>query len=120
MGTGQRLPSTHLLDSQVQCVNFLGAVAREPDLLALSLTTRQWLRAARVVGELRTRLDVPVITGGPHPVFAAEEVLASPGFDFVCIGEGEAATLDLAEWEQLVSITVEEVRKGREPGGPDA
>jgi radical SAM superfamily enzyme YgiQ (UPF0313 family) len=66
-----------------------------PDLLALSLTTRQWLRGRAVVGELRRELDVPVIAGGLHPTFAPEEVLASPGFDYVCLGEGEEPLAEL-------------------------
>lgn len=67
----------------------------KPDLLALSLTTRQWQRARALVREIRTHLDVPVIAGGLHPTFAPEEVLRNPGFDYVCMGEGENPMLDL-------------------------
>jgi anaerobic magnesium-protoporphyrin IX monomethyl ester cyclase len=69
--------------------------AAAPELLGVSLTTRQWLRGAHLVAHLRRTLDVPVIAGGLHPTFSPEEVLAAPGFDFVCLGEGEAATLEL-------------------------
>lgn len=70
--------------------------AEAPDLVGLSLTTRQWQRARALVRELRAELPaVPVIAGGLHPTFAPEEVLRSPGFDYVCLGEGEAALLDL-------------------------
>lgn len=69
-----------------------------PDLLGLSLTTRQWRRAASIVGELRRHLDVPVVAGGLHPTFSPQEVLAQPGFDYVCLGEGEEASLDLLNW----------------------
>src|SRR4051812_19622083 len=41
-----------------------------PDLLGLSLTTRQWLRGRDVVRELRRELDVPVIAGGLHPTYS--------------------------------------------------
>lgn len=68
---------------------------RAPDLLALSLTTRQWLRGRAVVRDLRAVLDVPVIAGGLHPTFAPEEVLSCPGFDYVCLGEGEEPMADL-------------------------
>ncbi|HEY1294294.1 MAG TPA: radical SAM protein [Chloroflexota bacterium] len=70
-------------------------VAARPDLLGISLTTRQWLRARHLVEQIRTRLDVPVIAGGLHATFAPEVVLASPGFDYVCLGEGEQPMLDL-------------------------
>lgn len=66
-----------------------------PDILALSLTTRQWLRARDVVAAIRRELDIPVVAGGLHPTFSAESVLAHPGFDFVCLGEGEEPFADL-------------------------
>ncbi len=68
-----------------------------PDLLGLSLTTRQWLRARVLVGHLRDQHEVPVIAGGLHPTFSPLEVLASPGFDYVCLGEGELAMRELVE-----------------------
>jgi radical SAM superfamily enzyme YgiQ (UPF0313 family) len=66
-----------------------------PDLLALSMTTRQWLRGRDVVAAIRQSVDLPVVGGGLHPTFAAAEVLAHDGFDFVCLGEGEEPMLDL-------------------------
>jgi radical SAM superfamily enzyme YgiQ (UPF0313 family) len=66
-----------------------------PSLLGLSLTTRQWLRAREVVRAVRDVVNVPVIAGGLHPTFAAAEVLATPGFDYVCLGEGEEPMRDL-------------------------
>ena len=75
-----------------------GRVAElEPGLLGVSLTTRQWLRGRDLVGAIRERIDVPVIAGGLHPTFSPEEVLAAPGFDYVCLGEGEEAMLELVE-----------------------
>ncbi|MCA9673474.1 MAG: B12-binding domain-containing radical SAM protein [Kofleriaceae bacterium] len=69
--------------------------ARAPDLIGVSLTTRQWLRGRELVAAIREVCDVPVIAGGLHPTFSPQEVLASPGFDYVCLGEGEDALLDL-------------------------
>lgn len=69
--------------------------AASPSLLGLSLTTRQWIRARDVVRAVREILDVPVIAGGLHPTFAPEQVLATPGFDYVCLGEGEEPMRDL-------------------------
>jgi radical SAM superfamily enzyme YgiQ (UPF0313 family) len=68
-----------------------------PDVLGLSLTTRQWLRGRDTVAAIRAAVDVPVIAGGLHPTFSPEEVLAAPGFDYVCLGEGEEAMLELVE-----------------------
>ena len=67
----------------------------QPGLIGLSLTTRQWLRARDLVGQLRRDFQIPVVAGGLHPTFSPESVLATPGFDYVCLGEGESALLDL-------------------------
>ena len=69
--------------------------AEAPGLIGVSLTTRQWLRAQQVLGGLRRISNIPVIAGGLHPTFSPEEVLRQDGIDYVCLGEGEAALLDL-------------------------
>ena len=71
--------------------------AARPDVLGVSLTTRQWLRGRDAVAAIRADVDVPVVAGGLHPTFSPEEVLAAPGFDYVCLGEGEEAMLELVE-----------------------
>lgn len=71
--------------------------ACEPGIIGLSLTTRQWQRARAVVRELRERVDIPVIAGGLHPTFAPRVVLDNPGFDYVCLGEGEVAMRELCD-----------------------
>ena len=64
--------------------------ARGPDLIGLSLTTRQWLRGREVAAALAP-LGIPLIAGGLHPTFSPGSVLGEPGFDAVCLGEGERA-----------------------------
>jgi anaerobic magnesium-protoporphyrin IX monomethyl ester cyclase len=64
-------------------------------LIGVSLTTRQWLRARDLLAALRGILDIPVIIGGLHATFSPEDALRHPGIDYVCLGEGEAALLDL-------------------------
>lgn len=66
--------------------------AGAPDLIGISMTTRQWLRGRAVANDLRTMgtsVGVPVVAGGLHATFSPETVLAEPGFDAVCLGEGE-------------------------------
>ncbi len=90
-----------------------------PDVLGLSLTIRQWLRARQLVGFLRAHLDIPVLAGGSFPSFHSAEVLASPGFDFVCVGEGEVATLELlVRLERGEPPTGPAIRNIRARGGP--
>jgi radical SAM superfamily enzyme YgiQ (UPF0313 family) len=68
-----------------------------PGIIGVSLTTRQWLRARDVIGAVRREVNVPVIAGGLHPTFAPEQVLTTPGFDYVCLGEGEEPMRDLVD-----------------------
>lgn len=70
---------------------------RAPDLIGVSLTTRQWLDARRLLAAIRARCDVPVVVGGLHPTFSPEQVLSHPGVDYACLGEGEAPLLELVE-----------------------
>jgi anaerobic magnesium-protoporphyrin IX monomethyl ester cyclase len=91
-----QLVRAKLDDATPEIVARVAALA--PDLLAFSLTTRQWLRGRALCQALRADpalAAVPVIAGGLHPTFSPEEVLGSPGFDYVCMGEGEEAMLDL-------------------------
>src|SRR5258706_4387776 len=81
--------------SDAEAVNRV--VAEGPDLIGISLTTRQWLRGRQLVAAIRARSETPVIAGGLHATFSPETVLASPGFDYVCLGEGEEAMLELVE-----------------------
>ncbi len=67
----------------------------QPELIGLSLITRQWLRARSMVTSLRAAVDVPIVAGGLQPTFAPEAVLDHPGIDYVCLGEGETPLLDL-------------------------
>lgn len=85
-----RIPHTQPIDE-------IAAIIRNemPSLIGVSLTTRQWLRAREVIGGLRKVSNIPVIAGGLHPTFSPEDILAQEGFDYVCIGEGEAALLEL-------------------------
>ena len=71
------------------------AAESAPGLIGLSLTSRQWLRALELAEPLAR--VAPIIAGGLHPTFAAEEVLAHEAFSYVCLGEGEEALLELVE-----------------------
>jgi len=81
-------------DQEIQDI-IRGIENESPHILGFSLTTRQWLRAVNVAREIRNNMDIPIITGGSHPTFAAPSVLESGAFDYVCIGEGEKAVCDI-------------------------
>lgn len=90
--------------------------ALEPGLIGVSLTTRQWLRAKDVIEQLRSTIDIPVVAGGLHATFSPEDVLAAPGFDYVCLGEGEEALLELVEALEANRAT-DSIRNIQTPGG---
>ncbi|MBN2337013.1 MAG: radical SAM protein [Acidobacteria bacterium] len=72
-----------LIDEQLDEVDFAAAV----DLVALSCWTMNSLRAYEIADRFRER-GVPVIMGGPHTFFHAEEALRH--CDAVGLGEGES------------------------------
>lgn len=88
----QQVPVDMSADELVKLVR-----QRSPDVIGVSMASRQWLRARELIPPLREQIDTPVIAGGLHASFATDVVLDTPGFDYVCIGEGEQAMLELVE-----------------------
>ena len=71
-------------------------VRLEPDLVAFSSITDwfQWqLDFARAFK--RRRPSTPVLFGGIHPTTAPDRVLGHPEIDWICVGEGEDAMVEL-------------------------
>lgn len=69
---------------------------RNPDLVAFSATTNQFPYArlyARYIKEEKPSL--PIIVGGAHPTLTPEQTVLTPEFDYICVGEGEYALLEL-------------------------
>jgi anaerobic magnesium-protoporphyrin IX monomethyl ester cyclase len=90
-GFGATLLSISIEQSILEAVQEV--VAAQPDLVALSLTTRQWVRARAFLSALRQASSIPTIVGGLHPTFAPEKTLEKEGIDYLCLGEGEEAFL---------------------------
>jgi radical SAM superfamily enzyme YgiQ (UPF0313 family) len=88
-----------------------------PDLIGVSIASRQWLRAVELIPPLREKVDIPVIAGGLHASFASDVVLETPGFDYACIGEGEQATLELLEAIERNSLPRNGIHNIRVRGG---
>src|SRR2546426_7712922 len=66
-----------------------------PDLIGLSLSSLTLKPAAEVTARIRRELDVPIIWGGSGPTLEPDACLEHA--DLVCMGEGEAAIVDLAQ-----------------------
>ena len=74
--------------------------AVNPDLIALSTTEDMWNLGAMMLEEIRDYIaanKIPVIAGGVFPTFAPDLVLRHPLVDMVCVGEGEAALVELCD-----------------------
>ena len=77
--------------------DFLRQVAlRSPDLVAFSSTTNQFPYARLYAGYIKQENPaLPTIVGGTHPTLTPEETVLAPEFDYICVGEGEHALLEL-------------------------
>lgn len=71
--------------------------AFRPDLVGFSVVTPQYKYALDLAAAIKASLDVPLVFGGVHPTLVPEEVVREKDVDFVCVGEGEEALLELVE-----------------------
>lgn len=68
-------------------------LCRGAGIIGISLMTNYFEQAATLSEHLRDRLATPVIWGGIHPTISPDQCLDY--CDFVCVGEGEHAMLDV-------------------------
>ena len=67
----------------------------KPDLIGFSVLTNQYKYSLEIARDIKKYLDVPIIFGGIHPTMDPEGTLAESCVDYICIGEGEDAFLEL-------------------------
>jgi len=68
----------------------------KPDLIGITLMTLNFFRARKLTKVIKERFPfIPVLWGGIHPTFRPEESIKYA--DYVCVGEGEDATLQLVQ-----------------------
>lgn len=76
---------------------FIGEVKRhQPDLIAAAVRTSNFPYIRDFLAWCGEASDAPLLAGGYHATIAPGETIACEGVDYVCIGEGEGATVDLA------------------------
>jgi radical SAM superfamily enzyme YgiQ (UPF0313 family) len=67
----------------------------KPDMIGFTIRTTALHPATEMIKWLDEEMpDIPVISGGYHATLAPQEVIALPGMDAVCVGEGEYPTRD--------------------------
>jgi len=67
----------------------------KPDIIGFSVLTNQYKYSLEIARDIKQYLDVPIIFGGIHPTMDPEGTLAEECVDYLCIGEGEEAFLEL-------------------------
>ena len=72
-------------------------VAEQPDLIAFSVLTPTYTWCLDIARRARARTGAPVIFGGVHPSAVPDVCLENDFVDYVCVGEGEAAIVELCE-----------------------
>ena len=72
----------------------LAVVLRDfnPDFVGVSFTTPLFIDAIKIKTLVRENCKAKIIAGGPHPSACPE---SCKGFDFVVVGEGEEAILEI-------------------------
>ena len=71
------------------------AIEFQPDLIAFSCITNLYPYEKSMANRLRQHLDVPFVIGGVHPSTLPDKIMDDGIFDYLCIGEGEYALVDL-------------------------
>jgi len=74
--------------------NELKIFLKDTSLICISFMTMGFIKFKRLNKELK-KLKIPIIVGGIHPTVKPEECLKYA--DYVCVGEGEEALLELVE-----------------------
>ncbi len=68
-----------------------------PDVIAFSVVTNQYRFARMIARDIKRYCSAPIVCGGIHPTMDPEGVLREECFDYVCVGEGEEAIVELAD-----------------------
>jgi radical SAM superfamily enzyme YgiQ (UPF0313 family) len=71
----------------------------QPTLVAMTATESTFLRGVKLLDYLRfeSRHNILTVVGGVFPTFAPDRVVRERSVDIVCIGEGDAAIVELCE-----------------------
>lgn len=74
-----------------------GIMELSPGVVAFSAYTGNYRWCLNIAQRIKTISGIPVVFGGVHATAVPEEVLSNAFIDYVIIGEGENAMLDLVE-----------------------
>lgn len=69
----------------------------DPDLVAFSVVGADYHWAMKFARQVRQVVRAPILFGGKHPTAVPDTVLALPYVDYVCVGEGDEAMVELVD-----------------------
>jgi len=79
----------------------------KPGLVVFNVLTDYYSWACDIAKRIKEKSDIPIIFGGIHTTSVPEIVIRNDFVDFICVGEGEYALLDLVN-----SLEREEINCG--------
>jgi len=68
----------------------------QPDLVCFSVITDNYHWACDWAEKIKNKLSVPIVFGGIHATSVPEKVITQPFVDYVCVGEGDIALVNLS------------------------
>jgi len=69
----------------------------KPDLIGFSVFYDTYGFACTIAGKIKEIIDTPIIFGGLHPSSVPQIVIQEEAVDYICVGEGEEAIVELAD-----------------------
>ncbi len=69
----------------------------QPNLAGFSVATNQYKYAREYSGWIKEDVGVPLVVGGVHATLDPEKVMAHTLWDYLVVGEGEEAAVELAD-----------------------
>lgn len=72
------------------------AINRSPDLICFSVESDYYGWALEVASQIKNIKNTPILFGGIHPSSVPNVVIEEECVDYLCIGEGEEAIVELA------------------------
>lgn len=77
------------------------AVEFSPDLVAFSTFTGNYNWCLKIAKRIKEKINVPIVFGGVHTSAVPREVLSNDFVNYIIVGEGEDALLDLIDYLKL-------------------
>ncbi|MCX5667245.1 MAG: radical SAM protein [Candidatus Omnitrophica bacterium] len=70
----------------------------KPDVLGMTMTSPLAAGSFDIIERVKSKVDIPVLAGGPHPTIMPEDVLKQSKVDIVVRGEGEETIAELCDY----------------------